>query len=94
MGILPTVNVQQVVEQLPAIVQQGATVEIPPRGTLTPPEGILDVVEIQSVLPVRRVDESDGTSPKRKDGQDRSRKKKVRNTESSPESGRVLDVKA
>lgn len=94
MAILPTVNVQQAVEQLPVLVQQGAAVEIPPRGTLSPAEEIRDVMEISSVLPVRRVDESLGADPEGKEGGNASKKKKLRNAGKSVGGRRVLDVKA
>ncbi len=96
MGILPTVNVQQAVEQLPVIVQQGAMVEVGPKGAIpVPPEEIRDVVEISSVPPVRPVEESDESVQNPEDGDGRGRKKKkLRSSGVLPDKGKALDVKA
>ncbi|MHB1285256.1 MAG: hypothetical protein ACYCYP_01630 [Leptospirales bacterium] len=99
MGILPTVNVQQVVEQLPAIVQQGAMVEVSPKGTLPViPDEIRDILEISSVSPVRPVGEPDGSVRKPEEEDDPGlpgrKKKKSRIPGGQPDKGGSLDVKA
>ncbi len=99
MGILPTVNVQQVVEQLPAIVQQGAMVEVSPKGTVPViPDEIQDILEISAVPPVRPVGESDGSVGKPEEegdsGSPGQKKKKDRIPGGQPDKGGSLDVKA
>ena len=98
MGVLPTVGVQQVVEQLPVLAQQTALPAGP--GALPPqasPEGIRDVVEISRAVRVEPVggfseSESRTETPDPPDGRDHpssSRKGRDRR-----KSRRTLDTRA
>ncbi|AFS52501.1 hypothetical protein [Leptospirillum ferriphilum] len=67
MGVLPTVGVQQVVEQLPVLAQQAAVPAGP--GALPPPpapEGIRDVVEISRTVRLEPVGEFSATDSREK----------------------------
>lgn len=93
MGILPTVGVQQAVEQLPVIVQQGAAGGDPK--AVPPSEASRDVVEVSPVPPVPPVGKGREASPSRNGEEDvdssgdRKRRGKGRTSK-----GRRLDIRA
>lgn len=61
MGILPTVGVQQVVEQLPVLAQQASLPAGPGALPVPPaPEGIRDVMEIARAARLEPVEEFSG----------------------------------
>lgn len=80
MGVLPTVGVQQVIEQLPVLAQQSAVPAGPGAWPPPPaPEGIRDVVEISRTVRMEPVEEFSASgsreeSPDVQDPRSRSRK--------------------
>jgi hypothetical protein len=95
-GILPTVGVQQAVEQLPVIVQQGVPAGGEPKAVLpSEPDRVKDVVEVSSVTPLLPVGKGReaSSSQKGEDGVDTGWEKKRRG-KGKTSKGRRLDLRA